>query len=256
MSEDIFKEIPDNNHIEKAVEVNFEEFEKVLKSRRSVRVYSEEKVAEADMHKILDSALIAPNSSNLQPWEFHWVKSKESKNKIVEACLSQPAAKTAVELIVCVARTNTWKKHQKMMLELFEHEHKDAPKAAVYYYQKIVPLAYNQGPFGLYFPLKYFATWVRGFFRPTPREPVSLQDMKVWAVKSTALACENIMLTARALGYDSCPMEGYDSKMIRNALSLESDASVVMVISLGKRSEKGVYGTQIRFDRENFIKVH
>ena len=36
--------------------------------------------------------------------------------------------------------------------------------------------------------------------------------MAVWAHKSTALACENLMLSLRAYGYDSCPMEGMDSK--------------------------------------------
>ena len=31
-----------------------------------------------------------------------------------------------------------------------------------------------------------------------------------------ALACENLMLALRAYGYDSCPMEGMDSKRIKN----------------------------------------
>ena len=79
--------------------------------------------------------------------------------------------------------------------------------------------------------------------------------MITWATKSTALGCENIMLAARALGYDSCPMEGADSKRIKDILHLGSGAHLVMVISIGKRDEKGVYGEQIRFDRNKFIKI-
>ena len=73
------------------------------------------------------------------------------------------------------------------------------------------------------------------------------------ATKSSALACENFMLAARAYGYDTCPMEGYDARRVRKLLKLPSDAATVMVISVGKRSSKGIYGPQIRFPRESFI---
>ncbi|MBL0266623.1 MAG: nitroreductase family protein [Leptospiraceae bacterium] len=89
---------------------------------------------------------------------------------------------------------------------------------------------------------------------PTPREPVSVNDMKIWAVKSSALACENLMLALRAFGYDSCPMEFHDSSRIKRLLELPSDAMVTMVISAGKRAPNGVYGDRIRLDKINFIK--
>ena len=37
-------------------------------------------------------------------------KVKRKKEKLVEYCLNQPAARTAQELIVCVAKPNAWKK--------------------------------------------------------------------------------------------------------------------------------------------------
>lgn len=256
MSKDIFKEIPDTGHRELAESIDYNEFEKVIRSRRSIRVFTDEKIIEEDMNKILEAACLAPNSSNLQSWEFHWPKSNTIKKEIVKACLSQPAAATASELVVCIARTKTWKKHRKMMLDLFDQNKQTVPKAAYQYYEKVVPLAYEQGPKSLYFPLKWLFVTIRGLFKPTPREPLNHFDMKIWAIKSTALACENIMLTARALGYDSCPMEGYDSKLLKKILELPRDAVPVMVIALGKRAENGVYGEQIRFSTENFIKIH
>jgi nitroreductase len=51
-------------------------------------------------------ALLAPNSSNLQPWTFYVVQNPTKKKQLVKACLNQLAAKTASELIVCVARTD------------------------------------------------------------------------------------------------------------------------------------------------------
>lgn len=89
---------------------------------------------------------------------------------------------------------------------------------------------------------------------PTPREPVSINDMKIWAVKSSALACENLMLALRAFGYDSCPIEFYDSSRIKRLLGLPSDAIITMVVSAGKRAANGVYGERLRLDKINFIK--
>ena len=79
--------------------------------------------------------------------------------------------------------------------------------------------------------------------------------MKIWAHKSTALACQNLMLALRAYGYDSCPMEGMDSYKIKKLLNLPRKAQISMVISAGKRAENGVYGQQVRFDKSNFIKI-
>ena len=79
--------------------------------------------------------------------------------------------------------------------------------------------------------------------------------MRVWAHKTTALACENLMLALRAYGYDSCPMEGMDSKRIRKMLKLPRKAEVCMVISIGKRSENGVYSKRFRLESEKFIKI-
>lgn len=254
MGSDIFSEVKDTGYREEVEDINSEEFFKVLRSRRSVRVYNDEPVKDEDMQQILDAAVLAPNSSNLQPWEFYWVKNPSKKKELVKACLSQPAAATAPELIVCIARTDTWRENAKQMLDIL-NKSEGVPSAAKSYYEKLVPLAYTQGPLGIFGLIKRIAVFITGFKKVTPREPVSNSQMITWATKSTALGCENIMLAARALGYDSCPMEGADSKRIKDILHLGSGAHFVMVISIGKRSDSGVYGEQIRFDRNKFVKI-
>lgn len=252
MSENIFEEIPEFNYLESEEKPNLEEFIKVVKGRRSVRVFTDENIPSEVLQSCFDMALLAPNSSNLQAWEFYWVRNPYKKEKLVEACLSQPAARTAKELIVAVARTNTWKERSKEMLALIRKE-PNVPKAVLNYYEKIVPLAYNQGPLGIFGLIKRILVFLIGFFRPIPREPVSLEHLKIWAVKTVALACENFMLALRAHGFDSCPMEGMDSSRVAKILDLPSDAVVVMVIGAGRRSSKGIYGPRIRFPKEKFI---
>ena len=118
---------------------------KLLRVEEVLRVYNEEPVKEQDMRACLELALLAPNSSNLQQWEFYWVRNREKKNKLIDYCLGQPAAKTAQELVVAVARQNFWKVNQKRMLEKIDAMGDKAPKSARKYYSKIVPLAYRQG---------------------------------------------------------------------------------------------------------------
>lgn len=251
---DIFKKELNINSDASVPKINKEEFIKVVKSRRSVRVYNDEVVPEDVILSCLDLALLAPNSSNLQAWKFYWVKSKEKKKKLVEYCLNQPAARTAQELIVCVARPMAWRENSKKMLEILE-SNDDSPEAVVNYYKKIVPLAYDQGFLGIKGFLKKIAIFFLSISKPIPREPVSFSDMKIWAQKTTALACQNLMLSLRAFGYDSCPMEGIDSARIKRLLNLSNKDQICMVISVGKRASNGVYGKRMRFDKSNFVKI-
>ena len=222
------------------------------------RVFTADPIPETIVRECLELALLSPNSSNLQPWEFHWVRSPDKKAKLITYCLSQPAAATAAELIVCVARTQTWKENAAQMLKIFEEARKtpgvQVPAAAVAYYQKLVPFIYGQGALGLLGCAKKLIFWVRGFFKPTPREPTSSSDMNLWAAKTVALAAETLMLSFRAYDYDTCPLEGFDSTKVRRHLELPQDAFPVMIIAAGKRAANGIYGPRIRFDSKQFIK--
>lgn len=253
-STDIFLRIPDLDYTETPPEIDAEEFLKTVTSRRSVRVFDGSAIPTVVVEHCLDLALLSPNSSNLQPWEFHWVRSRDKKAELVRLCLSQPAARTAAELIICVARTRTWKTNRLKMLETFARSDQKVPESAKAYYKRLVPLVYSQGFFSLWGYLKKVFFAVRGLFTPTPREPTSHADMRVWAVKSTALACQTLMLSFRAYGYDTCPIEGFDSAKLRRLLKLPRDAEIVMVIAAGKRAGNGVYGPRIRFERELFVK--
>ena len=245
--------MPDLGFSEAPPEINAEEFEKTVRSRRSVRVYTSEKIPEEITKRCLSLALLAPNSSNLQPWEFYWVRSEEKRAPLVEACLSQMAAKTAAELIVCVARTATYRAHCTQMLETIQKEQGEVPKIVHNYYRKIAPIFYTQGPFGIFGLIKRLTIPLIGLWKPMPRNPVSQADMRLWAAKSCALACQNLMLSFRAFGYDTCPMEGFDGARIQRLLELPSDAFCVMVLSAGKRAPKGIYGPQIRFPESQFL---
>ncbi len=250
--ETIFSKVPQVNHKEPAHEIDSNEFQKLIESRRSVRVYTDEPIPEEIISKCIDAALLAPNSSNLQPWEFYRVKTPETKRLVAKYCLNQPAAKTASELIICVARRDTWRKHAKQMVEFFQNQEGETPESVLSYYSNLVYLANTVGPFGIVGCFKKLLIGVKRLSGISPGGNSSIADMRVWAHKSTALACENMMLAFRAYGYDSCPMEGFDEKKVKKLLKLPRGAEPTMIISAGKRAENGVYAPRIRFPKEQF----
>lgn len=247
-----FKEILDYNEHLEAADCDAIAFEKVVRSRRSIRVFDQAiAVPEEVIHKSLDLAMLAPNSSNLQPWEFYWVRSSDKKEQLIRWCMSQPAARTASDLIVCVARTKTWKRNCGAMYAKLQ-EDPTVPRRALDYYRLVCPMIYTQG-WNVLSICKYFLFSFQGLFKPLPREPNFNSGMRLWATKSVCLAASIFMLAIRAYGYDSCPMEGCDQQRIKKLLRLPSDAQITMVIGIGKRAEKGVYGQRTRLERTWFV---
>ena len=228
------------------------EFFSVVGQRRSVRKFLPEAMPEEVIRKALQAALKAPNSSNMQPWEFYWVRTPEKKAKLVQACFSQGAARTAAELIVVASRVDTWRRNRRELLRMFD-ANKDTPKMVYQYYNQVVPLVYLQDPLNVLGLLKWIAYQIIGLFRPAPRGPTSRASLFEMVTKTTALACENLMLALVAQGYASCPMEGFDECRVKKLLGLGRGAHVVMVIGCGAPAPDGIYGAQMRLDEKLFL---
>lgn len=253
-NESIFTEKVNTGYTEEDVINNYEEFRKVVTSRRSVRVFDNTPVSDEVINNALDDAILAPNSSNLQPWHFIWVKDEDKRKGLARLCFGQNGAKTAQHLIVCIGKTNTWKEHCKMTLEQYAKSNLAIPKSVRMYYEKLAPMAYgNMGPFGIFSPLKWLLLNIIGLTKVMAREPVWPSQLKTWALKSTALGCENFVLSIRAQNFDSLCMEGLDSKRVKKYLNLGRHDHIAMIIAVGKRANNGIYGPQMRFSRDRFI---
>jgi nitroreductase len=225
------------------------DFFEVIEKRRSVRRYTSKTVPDEVIQKALAAALKAPNSSNMQPWEFYWVKSSEKKAALVNACLFQGTAKTANHLVVAVARVDTWKRNRDLIIQKMEPISKDLKN----YYYRIIPFLYTQDPFGILGVLKWLVLNITGLFRPIFRGPAFKKDLFEVVTKTTALACENFMLAIVAQGYGCCPMEGFDECRVKRILSLGRESHVVMIVSVGETDPSGVFGPQIRVDSKIIV---
>lgn len=246
-----FRARPKDYH-EEAEPCDPEALNRIIVSRRSIRRFTAEAIPPEVVNACLDMALQAPNSSNLQTWEFHWIRSPNLKQSIAKACLGQAAAMTAAELIVCVARTGIWRRNAPLIEQQLKKEGLPT-KSTLAYYRQLVYWVYSVGPLSFLAPFKYLLLTVIGWFRPIIRGPLTKKDQAIWAIKSAALACENLMLGLRAYGYDSCAMEGFDAHRIRRIIDLPRDAHIVMVLGAGRRAQGGVYGPKLRLPRSMFI---
>ncbi|WP_413560446.1 nitroreductase family protein [Bdellovibrio sp. HCB209] len=224
------------------------EFFDAVRARRSIRKYTPDIVPNEVMEQALDAALLAPNSSNMQTWRIYWIHETETKKKIAHACMNQGAARTAQELVVFVADPSTWKVAQEANLK---HLGPNARKDVITYYKVLMPFLYS---WRFLAPVKWLVFNIMGLIKPVVRKPWSSRDISEVAVKSTALASENFMLAISAQGYDTCPMEGFDERRVKKILKLSCRASVVMIISVGKRDEGGLAGERFRLPKEMVIK--
>ena len=232
-------------------DIDIDNFRKVVESRRSVRKFTDKTIPAEVLDACLDLALLAPNSSNLQPWTFYVVQDTTKKKQLVKACLNQLAAKTASELIVCVARTD--RVDEMAQRNIAEFPWPKVPTAVQKYY-KFIPYNYKTGYFNSLGQMKKVAFKVaRHLDKQLPVSAFHPSDAKLWASKTTALACENLVLALRAYGFDSCMMEGFDEPMVKKLLNLNDQQHVVMVIGAGERAADGIFYPQYRFERSLFI---
>lgn len=232
------------------------DFFDAVNKRRSVRRFTDTPVPESVMRKCLKASVLAANSSNLQPWEFYWIRDEEKKKKIVEACFSQNAAKTAKEIVVSVSRIDTWKRNRNMIIEEYLKKGELHPLVDKYY-NTLIPLAYTHdrfGIFGIFKRIFYIFFSIVGFFRPIQRGPIYKHQLFESVTKTTALACQNFMMALVAEGFDSCPMEGFDEKKVKKLLNLNWQCHVVMIFGIGEAEGGGVYTERFRIDDDLVIK--
>lgn len=236
------------------------EFEQIVAFRRSNRAFDiETPVDDQVIERSLHRAALSPNSSNMQLWEFHWIKSETELRKFVPLCLDQRAAQTAKHLVVFVTRQDKWRERAKWNLDNIKASITGEPnrlqKASLQYYGKLIPLVYANDPFGFMTLLRMSISFFMGLRKPFYRTGGKDQQ-RIVVHKSCALAAQTFMLSVAAEGFHTCPMEGFDEKRVKRALNLPRGAEINMIVAVGKGTAEGVWGPRFRVPNEEVIKVH
>lgn len=216
-----------------------------------MRKFTGEAIDASVVEKALEAAVWAPNSSNAQTWDFYWVRDPERKKKIIHACLNQVAARTCSELVVVSGNPTKWRRASPYLMEWAKRD--GAPPIVMKYYTKLVPFVYRTGFLNSLGLVKWIASQAIGLFRPIIRNQCFRGDLERVAIKSAALASENLVLAIAAQDHDTCMMEGFDEVLVRRALGLTRRDRVVMVIAIGKAAGKGSWHQPFRIPNELVI---
>lgn len=232
----------------------------ILQHRRAIRSFDpDKKLDDAVVRRCIELSVLAPTSSNMQLWEAYHVTDPEVLKTLAHACLDQSTGNTAQQMVVFVTRQDKYREHAETVLEQNidnirrtspEERQENRIKRMMAYYGKVMPLLYARC-FGLLGAFRKTASFFTGLFRPIVRQ-VSESDVRVVVHKSCALAVQTFMLAMSEAEYDTCPVEGFDSRLVRKALNLPCGAEVNMIITCGIRKPTGVWGERLRLPFESY----
>ena len=231
------------------------DLEGLLNYRRAVKIYDPARPLDTEkVKRCLELATLAPSSSNMQLWEFYHITDKKVQAAMKVACMNQASVGTASDIVVFVTRQDLYKMRSKAVLDFEigniarnspETRQKERLKDRKLYYGRLMPLLYSRflGLIGL---IRKGIVYGVGLFRPVVYE-VSEADIRVVVHKSCALAAQTFMIAMANEGYDTCPLEGFDSKRIKKILGLPNGSGINMIIPCGIRAEEmSIWGERFR----------
>ncbi|MDF2987605.1 MAG: nitroreductase [Eubacterium sp.] len=185
------------------------EFDKVIKTRRSVRKYKADEIPEQYISEILEAARLAPSGLNLQPWRYAVLKDKNIINNVAKIIQSSVAASAPV-LIVCCADTKVFESTGERVRELYE--------AGAFSVEEVQKFASND----------LIANSMNEFM------------LRASMAFNAAISIEHIALKATDLGLGSCwlqPMQ-FDREKIREIINLDSRYDILCFMTIGYADEQ------------------
>jgi nitroreductase len=206
--------------------------------RRAIRYFDPVDIPAEVREQLLDAARLAPSSFNTQPYRFYWVETPGHRSIAARLCMGQTAAATASALVVAVADLGSLKSTFRQQLDWMRASGFSSDKLREYSRTaKVGRILFASGPFGFFGAFKWLLFRLLHCWKIIGMPPLSRRDQLKWATKSTALACQNLMIAAEVLGWNTCPMEGFDGPRLCKFLGLSPRVQeIVMVVAIGKKS--------------------
>jgi nitroreductase len=171
-----------------------------IETRRSIKHYDPaHRMTEAEIERLMSLALLAPTAFNIQNWRFVLVQDPELRKQVRAVSWDQAQVTDASLLVVLVADLNSWQREPARYWQ-------NAPQPV----QDFLVPAIDQ------------------YYRGKP------QVQRDEGMRSCGMAAMTLMLAAKEMGYDSCPMDGFDFDAVTKLLNLPADHTPAMYVAIGK----------------------
>jgi len=174
-----------------------------IEQRRAIKHFEPNaKMCEADFTQMMNAVLLSPTSYNIQHWRFIRITDTKTRLKIKEAAWGQQQVEDASEVIILCADTQAWSDRPERYWANADHQTQAIllPMLDTFYTQK----------------------------------PQTQRDE---AMRSCGMAAQTLMLSAKALGYDTCPMIGFDTQAMADIIKLPEGHVISMMITIGKANK-------------------
>ncbi|MCF6212259.1 MAG: nitroreductase family protein [Gammaproteobacteria bacterium] len=169
-------------------------------NRRAIKEFDPEHVMEEGEEKeLLSLAMLSPTAFNIQNWRFVVVKDMVLREQIREAAWGQSQVTDCSLFIVVCADLKSWEKDPARYWRNAPQEVQD-------------------------FMLPAIDSYYRG------KDDVQRDE----AFRSCGIAAQTLMLAAKDMGYDSCPMDGFNFEKVAQLIRLPDDHVVAMFVAIGK----------------------
>ncbi|WP_088547184.1 nitroreductase family protein [Paenibacillus aquistagni] len=188
-----------------------QDFHQVVKERHSVRYYDPSvKMTRAELEEILHEATLAPSSSNLQPWRFLVIEDQALKEKLLPIAFNQKQVVDASAVIAVFGDLKWYERGEQIYSASV-----DAGYMTEEVKQQFVGTAENV---------------YRNMDEARKKSIVHIDG---------GLVSMQLMLSARARGYDTVPMGGFDGVKFKEAFNVPEHYENIMLIAIGKAAQPG-----------------
>lgn len=175
-----------------------------IESRRAVKHFdAAHQMTEAEENRLLSLAILSPTAFNIQNWRPVVVKDKALRAQIREVAWGQAQVTDASLFIILCADLKSFEKEPQR------------------YWRNAVPAVQD-------FLLPAIDQYYRG------KEQVQRDE----ALRSCGMMAQTLMLAAKAMGYDSCPMDGFDFEAVARLINLPADHMIAMFVAIGKATQE------------------
>lgn len=174
-----------------------------IKTRRAIKKFDKTyKMTAEQINSLMELAVLSPTSYNQQNWRFIKVTDQSVKEEISKAARGQPQPSDGSLVIILCGNMNAWKEEPLRYWKNSTSEKQEHVKNALH-------AKYSNNP----------------------------QNQRDEAMRSCGFAGQTIMLAARQMGLDSCPMVGFEYDQLAKIINLPDNYMIVLMIVVGKAAE-------------------
>ena len=174
-----------------------------INSRRSIKSFDKNhKMTKNEITKLLEFAILSPTSYNIQNWRFVIVTEQDLKDKLSELSYGQKQVSESSLVIILCADLKSWNKNpERYWINIPEESRKALVDSMRNSYDGKSELQRDE------------------------------------AMRSCGMAAQTIMLAAKSMGYDTCPMKGFDYDDVGKLIHLPDDHVISMMVVVGKATK-------------------